>query len=195
MVKLKTIVLLCFLLMFGKPLYAYTGFVYSTTNESLGLRASHAHEDENGYRIDFGLYPIGEGRFQVGAGFGEYHGSNGHCGSFNIKAVYFPVYVVLGTKEVLPIGNTGRRGNILLGLNTSYWHSVNRKLRDSNISWLSHRSDENYNAFQFAGLSLNLLLAIDNGDLLSLLLNSNNFYVDGALAIMVPTVGLGYYFK
>ena len=66
MVKLKTIVLLCLLLMFGKPLYAYTGFAYSVP---LTMGGEYQRE---GYRVDLGLYPIGESPFLISAGFSEY---------------------------------------------------------------------------------------------------------------------------
>ena len=51
--------------MLGNPLYAYTGFAYSV------LLTMGGEYQREGYRVDLGLYPIGESPFLISAGFSE----------------------------------------------------------------------------------------------------------------------------
>ena len=187
--------------MFGKPLYAYTGFVFSVpiNDEAIpqwfdgGGGVIPTSWDGKSYRIDFGLYPIGEGRFQIGTGFGEYQGSNETYESFNVKALHFPIYVALGTKEV--ITRASSLPLLLFGINTSYWHSVSKKLNTKKYICCD---PENYDKFQNSGYIFIVFNTTDNGDSYSVQVSQNYLNFEGGNDLQrvgETTVGLGYYFK
>ena len=187
--------------MFRKPSYAYTSFVFSVpiNDEAIPQWREYGFAPiiptswvGKSYRIDFGLYPIGEGRFQIGTGFGEYQGSNEIYESFNVKALHFPIYVAFGTKEVIARASPPP---LLFGINTSYWHSVSKKLNTNNFICCDL---ENYDKFQDSGFIFIASKTTDNGDSYSVQVSQNYLNFEGGNDLQrvgETTVGFGYYFK
>lgn len=187
MVKLKTIVLLCLLLMFGKPLYAYTGVAYSFP---LNLYPTQKHE---GYRVDLGLYQIGESPLNFSVGFGEYRWlgfKNDYYEHFDVKAIHIPIYFAVGPER-----------RLFIGLNTNYWHSVDIQLKRPSAHEFH---DQTHHKFQipelFDGYIFKYVTPTGNGGFFVGIVSLNSFKharsgLSEPAVANFGTVGLGYYFK
>ena len=73
---------------------AYTGFAYSVPSTTGG------EYQREGYRVDLGLYPIGESPFLISAGFSENQTSEKKYESVHIKGIHPPIcYVLIGHRD------------------------------------------------------------------------------------------------